>query len=271
MHTTTVKLASINWLSIIGGFSQQCWHSIIGQRLIICQYFNTNYSIIVSHQMYYCIAGKLWRKLSWIGRKKIPTEKNLLRVDCSLVPPKKRATPQISQRKLPQIGAKTQRFPPSKVTILIIYVHVETSRPHKQGLPKICWCSEEHRVQHHPQSMRDKQLFLNTQACSQHLWVLCDIRYRVFIELWIPLVGTINLGMKHNWMLTSHEKGKWSGSSKKLFWKNFTCKVYHLIHKATRGSLYTKACSNTYGFCVTAWCTIFIVVWNIHCQCGLWI
>ena len=28
-----------------------------------------------------------------------------------------------------------------------------------------------------------------------------------------------------------------------FFGKNFTCKVYHLIHKATRGSLYSKACS----------------------------
>ena len=164
----------------------------------------------MSHQMYYCIAGKIWRKLSWIGGKKDSLGKKTFACGLLAGATKKRATPQISQRKLPQMGAKTQRFPPSKVTILIIYVHVETSRPHKQGLPKICWCSEEHKVQHHPQSMRDKQLFLNTQACSQHLWVLCDIRYTVFIELWIPLVGTINLGMKHNWMLTSHKMGKWS-------------------------------------------------------------
>ena len=51
-------------------------------------------------------------------------------------------------------------------------------------------------MQHHPQSMRDKQLFLNTQAYSQHLWVLCDVMYTVFIELLILLVGTINLGMR---------------------------------------------------------------------------
>ena len=141
---------------------------------------------LLNQQQYHCITSNV-----------IPHSGKLLRgktfMDCLLVPPKDTTPPKFVEKTCMNSHKprNSQKFSPSKVsqytipqnvTILISYAHVETSRPHKQGLPKIFEGDEKKWKIHRHQTMRHQQLFLNTLARSKHLWVLCDVRYRVFIE-----------------------------------------------------------------------------------------